>query len=201
MLQELQCAGSAIVAGFVPLRQMESSWTRDQTCAHCIGRKILNHWTTREVLQKVLILCPPKGVPFAEPSWGLVCWVKMPCCRAILLKGTHCSPNCKWDHAWTGRALFQSLEATREVHFKSYVHDVHLTSQVSRWQLPYSAVQGDRQEAYKPKIHNHFDHATLNVNQGLHGKHIWAGDISQIDLQRLWWTPSEASTWAVEPHL
>ena len=28
---------------------MESSWTRDQTQVPCIGRWILNHWTTREV--------------------------------------------------------------------------------------------------------------------------------------------------------
>ena len=26
-----------------------SSPTRDQTCIPCIGRQILNHWTTREV--------------------------------------------------------------------------------------------------------------------------------------------------------
>ena len=26
-----------------------SSPTRDQTCVTCIGRQILNHWTTREV--------------------------------------------------------------------------------------------------------------------------------------------------------
>ena len=25
-----------------------SSWTRDQTCVSCIGRRILYHWTTRE---------------------------------------------------------------------------------------------------------------------------------------------------------
>ena len=27
-----------------------SSWTRDRTHVPCIGRRILNHWTTREVL-------------------------------------------------------------------------------------------------------------------------------------------------------
>jgi len=30
---------------------MGSSWTRDPTCVSCIGRWILNHWTTREVLR------------------------------------------------------------------------------------------------------------------------------------------------------
>ena len=29
---------------------MESSQTRDQAHILCIGRQILNHWTTREVL-------------------------------------------------------------------------------------------------------------------------------------------------------
>ena len=31
-------------------RQEGSSWTRDQTCVPGIGRWVLNHWTTREVL-------------------------------------------------------------------------------------------------------------------------------------------------------
>ena len=36
---------------------MGSSWTRDQTQVPCIGRRILNHWTTREAPQaKVLIM-------------------------------------------------------------------------------------------------------------------------------------------------
>ena len=30
--------------------QEGSSWTRDQTCVPGIGRWVLNHWTTREVL-------------------------------------------------------------------------------------------------------------------------------------------------------
>ena len=32
-----------------------SSWTRDQTCVPFIGRRILNHWTTRKVCKKSLI--------------------------------------------------------------------------------------------------------------------------------------------------
>ena len=35
-------------------QHMESSWTRDLTCVPCIGRQILNHWTTREVLLALL---------------------------------------------------------------------------------------------------------------------------------------------------
>ena len=35
--------------GFVTLRHMGSSQTKDQTSVLCITRQILNHWTTREV--------------------------------------------------------------------------------------------------------------------------------------------------------
>ena len=31
-------------------RHVESSQTRDRTCVRCIGRQVLNHWATREVL-------------------------------------------------------------------------------------------------------------------------------------------------------
>ena len=35
--------------GLVALQHVESFWTRDRTCVPCIGRQILNHWTTRGV--------------------------------------------------------------------------------------------------------------------------------------------------------
>ena len=35
--------------GLIALRLKGSSWTRNQTHVPCIGRHILNHWTTREV--------------------------------------------------------------------------------------------------------------------------------------------------------
>ena len=34
----------------LPPQDVHSSWTRDQTHVTCIGRRILNHWTPREVL-------------------------------------------------------------------------------------------------------------------------------------------------------
>ena len=37
------CCVSLVAAWYVV-----SSWTRDWTCVPCIGREILNHWTTRE---------------------------------------------------------------------------------------------------------------------------------------------------------
>ena len=41
----VQSLGSRVFA----LRHGESSGTRDQTCVLCIGRWILNHWTTSKV--------------------------------------------------------------------------------------------------------------------------------------------------------
>ena len=37
--------------GLVAPRHVESSWTRDRSCVPSLGRRILNHWTTREVLK------------------------------------------------------------------------------------------------------------------------------------------------------
>ena len=37
-----------------------SSWTRDQTLVPCFRRRILNHWTTREVPWEILPLLPGK---------------------------------------------------------------------------------------------------------------------------------------------
>ena len=47
----LECASSVVWnTGLVALWHVGSSWTRDQPYVPCIGRDILNHWTTREVL-------------------------------------------------------------------------------------------------------------------------------------------------------
>ena len=35
--------------GLIAPWRVGSSWTKNQTCVPCIGRWILNHWTTREV--------------------------------------------------------------------------------------------------------------------------------------------------------
>ena len=55
--QSSHCAGFSCGAqavghrhtGLVAPQHVGSSQTRDQTCGPCIGRQILNHWTTREV--------------------------------------------------------------------------------------------------------------------------------------------------------
>ena len=39
-------------AGLVVLWHVESSWTKDQTCVPCIGRRIPIHYTTGEILKE-----------------------------------------------------------------------------------------------------------------------------------------------------
>ena len=52
----LGLSGSVVVAHrLVDLKHVGFSWTRDSTRVPCIGRRILNHWTAREVLMLVLI--------------------------------------------------------------------------------------------------------------------------------------------------
>ena len=46
--QTLECTG------LVALGHVESSQSRDQTGVRCVGRQILNHWITREVLKYFL---------------------------------------------------------------------------------------------------------------------------------------------------
>ena len=41
--------------GLIAVRHVESSQTRDRICVPCIGRLLLNHWTTREVLVWVFV--------------------------------------------------------------------------------------------------------------------------------------------------
>ena len=37
---------------------MESSWTRDRISVPCIGKQVLDHWTTREIPSLLLKLAP-----------------------------------------------------------------------------------------------------------------------------------------------
>ena len=45
-----------------------SSLTRDQTCIPCIGRQILNHWTTREILIHCSLTGMSYGVTREDPQ-------------------------------------------------------------------------------------------------------------------------------------
>ena len=54
-LSPVRWAGSSLqrllswYTGSVALWHVGSSWTRDQILVSCIGRRLLNHWTTRKV--------------------------------------------------------------------------------------------------------------------------------------------------------
>ena len=52
----LQSMGSRCV-GLVASQYVESSHTRNQTRVPCIGRPIPKHWTTREVLTRLMLKC------------------------------------------------------------------------------------------------------------------------------------------------
>ena len=54
----LECGLSScgtLVSVVITSQHVESSQIKDGTCVLCIGRQILNHWTTREVLSDILI--------------------------------------------------------------------------------------------------------------------------------------------------
>ena len=53
----------------VALQYVGSSWTRDPNCAPCVGRQILNHWTTREVPGKSLALLIDAVCPRVHGIW------------------------------------------------------------------------------------------------------------------------------------
>ena len=63
--------------GSVTLWQVDSSWTRDQTHAPCIGKWILNHWTTGEILHLfflVAVLFTMLLVPGVQHSDSACLW-------------------------------------------------------------------------------------------------------------------------------
>ena len=80
----LWCAGFSLQwllllrgTGSVTLWQVDSSWTRDQTHAPCIGKWILNHWTTGEILHLfflVAVLFTMLLVPGVQHSDSACLW-------------------------------------------------------------------------------------------------------------------------------
>ena len=57
--------------GLAALHHVESSWTSDWTCVSCIGRRILNHWTTREV-QDDAFLCSGMSIPLVDECFPYI---------------------------------------------------------------------------------------------------------------------------------
>ena len=57
--------------GLSCLQLVESSQTRDRTRVPCIGRWILYHWTTREVLWVLLTVHVHQGIPHLTGDFAL----------------------------------------------------------------------------------------------------------------------------------
>ena len=58
-------------SGLVAQQQVESSWTRNRTRVPCIGRRILNHWTSG-LGMSVLCLGPSGKTHLVEPQTQLL---------------------------------------------------------------------------------------------------------------------------------
>ena len=66
----LWSTGSIVVGtGLVAPQHVGSSWTRDQTCVPCIGRRITYHWATREAWNIHLKHCTTRKVLKLSFNW------------------------------------------------------------------------------------------------------------------------------------
>ena len=63
----LSSCGTQLLVAPQPVR---SSQTREQSCVPCIGRQILNHWTTREVQTPLLLTHLSAPSPRCSLSWA-----------------------------------------------------------------------------------------------------------------------------------
>ena len=74
--------------GLVAPQHVECSQTRDRTCVFCIGRQILNHWTTRKGPYKVLGVAPRKCLLNVQCCCCCWCWY----CPAVKSESNSCRP-------------------------------------------------------------------------------------------------------------
>ena len=70
-------ASSFWYMGLDALQHVESSWTRDQTLVPCIGRWILYHWTTREVLHVNFILVDMQVISLKKKKKRFYCPLRL----------------------------------------------------------------------------------------------------------------------------
>ena len=115
--------------GLVALRHVESSRTRDRTCVPCTGKRILNHWTTREVLVSDIskALCKQgieqgtKEIKRNSPSSGVTPFISVKsqhrCKRntaeqQILGPDKRCNPGSRSQRRETGVGLEMGEEPT-----------------------------------------------------------------------------------------
>ena len=88
--------------GLVAPQHVECSQTRDRTCVFCIGRQILNHWTTRKGPYKVLGVAPRKCLLNVQCCCCCWCWY----CPAVkseeqLLQTTQAVQSERGSAGWT----------------------------------------------------------------------------------------------------
>ena len=115
----LSCGHMGLVAPW----HVKSSWTRDQTCVPHIGRQNPNHWTTRKVLECVII--------FGQQTTSL---------RNLSLVILYCSQHglLKWQ-VITENAYRASVRThLNEVHLSEQYQADHLHGGNHLWQMPYS---------------------------------------------------------------
>ena len=96
--------------GWIAPRHVGSSLTRDQTCISCIGRQILNHWTTREVQTVIVLIKASTGSSSANSKPGFadmaVMEILLPMLISVVL--TLCDPM---DGSRSGSSVQEILQA------------------------------------------------------------------------------------------
>ena len=91
--------------GLVSQRHVKSSWTRDWTYVPCIGRQILNHWTTREVLGTSLFIATSLEMGNISDVLGLLSSLEKPAKKFLLYMSSKIWNNFSWTNCW----LFHTL--------------------------------------------------------------------------------------------
>ena len=82
--------------GLAAMQHVGSSWSRDRTCVPCIGKWILNHWTTRDVSAQVLVAGTDSALSVctSSPFQGAVAHASartcLPLFQACWGHGAHC---------------------------------------------------------------------------------------------------------------
>ena len=109
--------------GLVAPRYVGSSWTRDGTHVPCIGRWILNHWTTREVLLFPFLthmFLTRTSLPHISKRLG---WDRQPSAPGVGSEGL--KPN-KVSSVW--QSEWQSSE------FMIQPHPIRVTNRTFAWE-------------------------------------------------------------------
>ena len=99
-------------AQFHAPQHVGSSWTRDQTRVPCIGRQVLNYWTTKILILKLVSHCyfyqiPQESRGKKETQTGLVSYFMMFIMRALPVLTIACSSPAFATPPWRAESLGQ----------------------------------------------------------------------------------------------